>query len=284
MHGTAWFFLVLPGPSATRRTEVGRSVSVQHPVQVLYIGGYSRNGSTLLGALLAQRSGAVSGGELGQLFSWAAQERPCTCGLLLSDCPFWGPVIACVEKDTEMSMEALAIACEAAERGKSEPRIWRRAWGSTMNELRELHGVQQIIDSSKTARGRQRMLLLASLERVDICLLVHVQRSWGGVMHSRREGSNVLLEDGQQSGFSTIAALRAVVGWTRANRAAARQGTRVPYRRVRYDALAADPEQTIDAMIAAAGWESAGSGSESLKPGQERVAHAIGANRVLRSG
>lgn len=262
------------GAPAIRRNHVRPGGLVQQPMQVLYIGGHRRNGSSLLGNLLARRSGAMSGGKLGQLFAWAAQDRACTCGQPMFDCPFWGPVIVCVEAETKMPMRALAVACEDVERGKGDPRLWRQAWGATMKELRDLHGVERIVDSSKTADGRQRLLLLASLEHVDICLLVHLQRSLAGVVHTWRTG-NAILPDAQQSGTSTISAFRAMIGWVRASRAAVRQGSRFPYRQVGYDALVADPDQTVDALVVAAGWECAGT--------DEQV-HAIGANRVLRSG
>ncbi|MGB3762599.1 MAG: hypothetical protein WA966_05190 [Ornithinimicrobium sp.] len=243
-------------------------------MQVLYIGGHSRNGSTLLATLLARRTGAMSAGELGQLFSWAAQDRSCTCGRSMFDCSFWGPVIVCVEARTAMSMRALASACEDAERRSGDPRLWRQAWRATMDELRDLHGVVRIIDSSKTTDGRQRLLLLASLEGVDIRLLVHLQRSLAGVVHSWRTG-NAVLPDAQQSGTSTIAAVRAMIGWVRASRAAVRQGIRFPYRQIGYDDLVAEPEETVDGLVEAAGWERVQSADE---------VHAIGANRARRSG
>ncbi|MGB3258435.1 MAG: hypothetical protein WBA72_10665 [Ornithinimicrobium sp.] len=251
-----------------------RGISTTQPMQVLYIGGHSRNGSTLLATLLARRSGAMSAGELGQLFAWAARDRACTCGRSMLNCSFWGPVIVCVEAETKMSMRALASACEDAERGSGDPSLWRQAWRATMDELRDLHGVVRIIDSSKTTGGRQRVLLLASMEAVDIRLLVHLQRSLAGVVHSWRTG-NAVLPHTQQSGTSTIAAFRAMIGWVRASRAAVRQGTRLPYRQVGYDDLVAEPDETVDELVEAAGWERVQASDE---------VHAVGANRAVRSG
>jgi len=58
--------------------------------RVLYIGGYSRSGSTLLDRMLGQLPGYVSTGELGYLTTHSLeQNRLCGCGARFSDCPFW---------------------------------------------------------------------------------------------------------------------------------------------------------------------------------------------------
>jgi Sulfotransferase family len=59
-------------------------------VKVLYLGGYSRSGSTLLDRVLGQLPGFVSTGELGYLTTHGvAQNRLCGCGARFLDCPFW---------------------------------------------------------------------------------------------------------------------------------------------------------------------------------------------------
>jgi hypothetical protein len=58
--------------------------------KVLYIGGYSRSGSTLLDRMLGQLPGYVSTGELGYLTTHSLdQNRLCGCGVRFLDCPFW---------------------------------------------------------------------------------------------------------------------------------------------------------------------------------------------------
>jgi hypothetical protein len=61
--------------------------------KVLYIGGYSRSGSTLLDRMLGQLPGWVSTGELGYLTTHSLdQNRLCGCGVRFLDCPFWTQV------------------------------------------------------------------------------------------------------------------------------------------------------------------------------------------------
>ena len=59
-------------------------------VTVLYIGGYSRSGSTLLDRMLGQLPGYLSTGELGYLTTHGvAQNRRCGCGARFLDCELW---------------------------------------------------------------------------------------------------------------------------------------------------------------------------------------------------
>jgi hypothetical protein len=60
---------------------------------VLYIGGCTRSGSTLLDRSLGQLPGFLSTGELGLLTTNGVQEnRLCGCGARFLDCPFWTAV------------------------------------------------------------------------------------------------------------------------------------------------------------------------------------------------
>jgi hypothetical protein len=62
-------------------------------VKVLYIGGYSRSGSTLVDRMLGQLPGYLSTGELGYLTTHGLeQNRLCGCGARFLDCGFWRQV------------------------------------------------------------------------------------------------------------------------------------------------------------------------------------------------
>ena len=63
------------------------------PLKVLFIGGYSRSGSTLFDRMLGQIRGFTSTGELGYLWTHGVQaDRLCGCGLRFSQCDFWRAV------------------------------------------------------------------------------------------------------------------------------------------------------------------------------------------------
>src|SRR5437870_3902580 len=62
-------------------------------VRVLYIGGCTRSGSTLVDRALGQLPGLVSTGELGLLTTHCLTEnRLCGCGQRFRDCSFWREV------------------------------------------------------------------------------------------------------------------------------------------------------------------------------------------------
>jgi hypothetical protein len=62
-------------------------------IKVVYIGGYSRSGSTLLDCMLGQLPGFFSTGELAYVWTHGLQQnRLCGCGERFRDCPFWSEV------------------------------------------------------------------------------------------------------------------------------------------------------------------------------------------------
>ena len=63
------------------------------PMKILYIGGYSRSGSTLLLRLLGESPGLVPVGELFDVWNRSyAENQLCGCGLGFRECPFWREV------------------------------------------------------------------------------------------------------------------------------------------------------------------------------------------------
>jgi hypothetical protein len=62
-------------------------------VDVLFIGGSQRSGSTLLDRLMSQIHGYVSAGELVHLWARGVRDNElCGCGEAFHACPFWGEV------------------------------------------------------------------------------------------------------------------------------------------------------------------------------------------------
>jgi hypothetical protein len=62
-------------------------------VDVLFIGGSQRSGSTLLDRLMSQIHGYVSAGEVVHLWARGVRHNElCGCGVPFRDCPFWGEV------------------------------------------------------------------------------------------------------------------------------------------------------------------------------------------------
>ncbi|MGH2944718.1 MAG: sulfotransferase [Solirubrobacteraceae bacterium] len=61
--------------------------------KVLFIGGYSRSGSTLLDCMLGEIPGVISTGELAYLWTHGLEQNQlCGCGQRFLECPFWHEV------------------------------------------------------------------------------------------------------------------------------------------------------------------------------------------------
>ena len=62
-------------------------------VQVRYIGGFGRSGSTMLDLMLGQAPGVFSAGEVREIWqSGLVENRPCGCEQPFRDCSFWQAV------------------------------------------------------------------------------------------------------------------------------------------------------------------------------------------------
>lgn len=84
----------------------------QPEITVLYITGWCRNGSTLIGNILNEIPGVRHVGELHYLwmnYLGRGTNTTCGCGAALADCPVWRPVLAATAGD----MGARAFAEQA---------------------------------------------------------------------------------------------------------------------------------------------------------------------------
>ena len=72
---------------------MGSPESFEERTKVLYIGGYSRSGTTLLLRLLGELPGMVAVGELFDVWNRSyTQNQLCGCGDAFQDCEFWRAV------------------------------------------------------------------------------------------------------------------------------------------------------------------------------------------------
>jgi hypothetical protein len=67
--------------------------SPEHNLQILYIAGIPRTGSTVLGQILRDVPGVAFVGELNFFWRRFAHAEVCSCGRPLPDCPFWSAVV-----------------------------------------------------------------------------------------------------------------------------------------------------------------------------------------------
>ncbi len=171
--------------------------------RLIYIGGYGRSGSTLLGRVFAENEDVLDLGEVIRAArSIGRKKRLCTCGRPMTECPVWGPLREVVAGRTPAEADApthAALLTRIAERARA--------------------GI--IVDSSKTAGGlgsrpqylRQHLSLSMTL--------VHLVRDPRAVLWSvLRDATN----DGARMSRPAMLwqAARVSASWTRANLACER--------------------------------------------------------------
>jgi hypothetical protein len=131
--------------------------------QVLYVAGWGRSGSTLLDALLAERTDALSLGELERFWDLSFRKQLCECGQTFQHCVFWSDVMATVREQLPMDdvhaarAEHLRFTRFARLRLRLPARSWEPAWKTVWDAQRLLYeritdasGRHVLIDSSKT--------------------------------------------------------------------------------------------------------------------------------------
>lgn len=256
-------------------------MSPEMPV-VIYVGGYSRSGSTLLDLVLADAFGAFGAGEVTRLLEdW--DTVPCSCGEPFTSCPFWGDLSldrltdrrraqAAVERRRVVGTPRRASRGDLALNSDTTRRVFAHIRGRS--------GASVVVDSSKSARGAARRAQALSDAALDV-RFVHLLRSPYAVAASYRQtGSNRAVEGNAREHRGRVA--RAVVGWSMANDRAARDAGsgRWPAVRVAYEDLVRDPDAVVGRIAAALDLGAPGG------PVPDRFddarGHAVAGNRMRR--
>jgi hypothetical protein len=267
-------------------------------VNILYIAGASRSGSTLLARLLNQIPAFWHVGELHHLWKRAiGRDEPCECGVPFSECTFWQAVLPRVVGELgEGDLERYRAMKRRAQRpwqvtgvmrGLARMGRWRREGGAYAELMERLCteacaeacaevGARVAVDSSKAPVHIASQLELGSVAS-HVLHLVRDPRAVAWSMQRRRDRP-----DGQggtrempRAEFESAARL-----WGRENVAAAELADATDnYRLVRYEDLVADPVATLTPIL-----EMFGVGADGLSfisgatARMDRAGHAIAGN------
>lgn len=237
---------------------------------VLFIGGFSRSGSTLLARMLGQLPGCFFAGELEFVWEEYFQEnQPCSCGLPFKECGFWSSVIERAYGGfDQVDLEEIAYLKRCVERIRYIPQL-ASAWktqtygenlakyadklGKLYTAIGEVSGSTTIVDSSKVPRYAY---TLANLPDVDLRVVQLVRDSravaysWGRKKLNYEDGGRKVYMDRQSP-------LQSSIGWMRDHilteplRFLAPSG----YSVVRYEDLVRDPRKTLSNLLASVSLE-----------------------------
>lgn len=225
---------------------------------VLYVTGWCRSGSTVLGNVLAEVPGVFHTGELRYLWQngvlGTGSNRRCGCGADLTDCPLWSKVLraGCPDGRDLAAHAADVVGWQSGCRTRHTRRVLRRppanGWPDTLaatyRAIAAETGASLIVDSSKYAS--------------DAALLGHLDGIRAVSVHLVRDPRGVALSWLRPKDYTgRRGALNSTWYWLGFNAAAeavTRAGTGL---RIRYEDLTADPRGAVAQVLALVGRDAA---------------------------
>jgi sulfotransferase family protein len=257
-------------------------------IQVVYILGSSRGGTSIVGRFLGLLGGATFGGELRRLWGPALQpgRGTCGCGKPLPECEIWSKLLVEGAPYLQPSPDEVArLQNRVAPIGHDwwhAGKILRRrrapsgssARGRYLRIFRDLYeafaaesGSTVVVDSSKNASDAA--LLAFAPEASTYC--VHVVRDPRGVVLSRRQ--RTMADPGRPH---PLQAVRTTIYWMLAHSTAEAVCRRYgPERslRVQYEQFADDPASTLGAVASLVGVKAPSPGPSPWVPTELSAAH-----------
>lgn len=232
-------------------------------IDVLYMAGSGRSGSTLLERILGQLDDCVVVGELRHLWRRDPQRELCGCGQLLASCPFWTAVFdkafGGFDRVNFADMRSLQLRVD---RMRYLPQLVApatrtaaftgvlRAYGDVLQRLYsaivEVSRCSRIIDSSKDIST---LYLLAALPeyRLRVVQMVRDSRAVAYSWMRLRVRPHVVDEVSYMPVYSPV---KSALDWDYRNVLAERVAGRVHgYLRLRYEDLISNPEASIAQVI-----------------------------------
>lgn len=234
--------------------------------RVLFIGGWGRSGSTLLDRILGQVPGVFSAGELREIWdAGCLKNRPCGCGEPFLTCPFWSHVgkVAFGGWDT-LDLRAILKLRYSLDRPWMVPllSVSTRDLPMTTDRVRyvdilrhlyraimEVSGADVIVDSSKIP---SHAYLLRTIPEIDLRIL-HLIRDSRGVAYSWQK---LVQRPGESHAdyMHRYGPVASSMRWLLYNgQTTALRHLGVPYRRLRYEDLMAEPRRRSGEILDFAG-------------------------------
>jgi hypothetical protein len=225
-------------------------------LQILYVAGVPRTGSTVLGLLLGEVSDAIFVGELNFFWRRFAQGELCSCRRPLPRCPFWSAVVteaygnltpaqavrmAELERRVLRRQFALGLA----------PAAWRprsaSAVGVMLSERAQLyHSIGSLTGATWIVDAGKEPVFGSFLARVDGAEIgtIHLVRDPRGVAFSWQK---LVPSDSEPRDMPRKAPARTAVDWVLQNTMVQLGMRRLSstYVRVRYEELVTRPEHVL---------------------------------------
>jgi hypothetical protein len=257
------------------------------PVEVVYIGGAGRSGSTLLDRLLEQQDGVVSVGEFVDIWDRGVlRDERCGCGERFRSCAFWndvgmramngwsnldiGRTIALQNSVVRQRCIPLLLRPQLSQRFARGLAEYAELLAKVYRAIADVSGASLVVDSSKVCAGA----LVVSHARGVRLRVVHLVRDGRGVAYSHQRKVTRPQSPDQ---MERLGAAHAGARWMATNleyHLLERAG--VPVHRVRYEDLIHDVPSYVGRILGrdislGGDWR----GSSYLRPG-----HGVAGNPI----
>lgn len=193
-------------------------------MEIIYIAGNGRSGSTILAMLLGEEPLRFCAGELSFIARSGISEEPCSCGATVGDCETWTRIMAAWESSRPVSLARFSELRHQFDRIKSLPRLvlnlfwpgsdfleYTAATESLFKAIKDVTGATTIIDSSKSPA---RILILRRFSKLSV---IHLCRNFRGVANSFLRSSPKDVERGLEADNNPVRPHRTLVSWVMNN-------------------------------------------------------------------
>lgn len=244
----------------------------QKKINLIYLLGAGRSGTTMLATILNTHSKIQTIGEMHQFLDYVLEDKDCSCGEILSKCPFWGTIL----KDLEVSYlkdKARVDLSNSLEKhyqiplyllGKPLNKTYQKMEDMIFEAIQNKVSKPWLLDSSKYI---SRYLLQRKNKKINL-KGIYLVRDVRGVIHSF--GKNVQTPKKPLSAILYYTLINCWAQWVTFfdNRII----------KIRYEDFVSHPEETIQKLeIHLFG---ATSNIENLKNSTFEIPHIIAGNRL----
>lgn len=235
-----------------------------HRITVVYIGGPTRSGSTLLDRMLGQFRGVFSLGEMYYVWEKGIRRNElCGCGVPFKSCNFWQAVFQeafggmdqlNVEEiiqlrdsvQRRLRIPLLAFSSLRSERFRKQLEAYSEIVTRLYRSVSKVSGNTMLIDSSKKDYYG---FFLNTLSDIKL-YLVHLVRDSRAVAYSWKREKSAPQVNGNGAALPKIGVLRATRGWLLLNLLTHLLGPFVAQRRLlRYEDLVSNPVREMQSLV-----------------------------------
>jgi hypothetical protein len=234
-------------------------------VKVLYVAGWGRSGSTILGRILGQIQGFFLVGELRYIWDRGLIEnRLCSCGASFMKCPLWQEVVSrTLGNDDHVAVEKLVALRErelhtrhllltptlaALQARVARMEGYSRAVEQLYHAVQHVSGARVIVDTSKFPSYG---FVLQNLPSIELYVL-HLVRDPRAVAYSWKSRRKVKLdEDGSNKLMTSHGFGKSSLVWDEWNLAIEKLRRQEPerYMLLRYEDFVASPRRSTKGIL-----------------------------------